>query len=162
MATIFRGRTYTDMSFFFSNAEYISWIQTSLASALDTIPADITLNIHLFITGSSRGRDRSLSSSEEGGDPEALKADTYSELDEKFADNLKGSGSADGGDSGTSSRGNDGASPTTRTLFKSSVVRIHRERADLENVLTEEVALARDSMSVNGTQCKVRDGGAAY
>jgi len=148
MATIHRGRTLIGR---FLNAEYISWIQSSLTSALDTIPANITLNIHLFVTGSSRGRDRSLSSSEEGGDPEALKEDTYSELDEKFADNLKGSGNAEGGNSGTSSRGDDSASPTIQNIFKSPVVQIHRERADLEKLLTEEVALARDSMSVNGT-----------
>ena len=135
----------------FLNTEYISWIQSSLTSALDTIPEDITLNIHLFITGSSRGRDRSLSSSEEGGNPEALKEDTHSEFDEKFADNLKGSGNVEGGDSGTDSRGDGSASPTTQNIFKSPVVQIHRERADLEKLLTEEVAVARDSMSVNGT-----------
>ena len=148
LQTIHRGRTLIGC---FLNAEYISWIQSSLTSALDTIPADITLNIHLFITGSSRGRDRSLSSSEEGGDPEALKEDTYSELDEKFADKLKGSGNAEGGNSGTSSQGDDSTSPTSQNIFKSPAVQIHRERADLEKLLTGEVALARDSLSVNGT-----------
>ena len=147
MPTIHRGRTLIGR---FLNAEYISWIQSSLTSALETIPADITLNIHLFITGSSRGRDRSLSSSEEGGDPEALKEDAYSELDEKFADNLKGSSNAEGGNSGTSSQGDDVTSPTSQNIFKSPAVQIHRERADLEKLLTEEVALARDSLSVNG------------
>lgn len=120
------------------------WVQPQLLSALQELPSGLTLEVHVFITGTTDNNARAKSGVEE--DPEALNDDTNSESYQSGKDS--GSDSASGNEkyasSGTSSK-------TEPSFLIHPLVKVHQGRANLDGYIKEQVSLAKDVMSVNGT-----------
>ncbi|KAF5356913.1 hypothetical protein D9756_006407 [Leucocoprinus leucothites] len=131
----------------------ISWIRSKLSSALRNPPPNIIINVHLFITGSAKTKVQNFNMTKEI--QEVLGEDSKSAQDEKSVEDAvtskvddtlkKGAGS--GSDSGSS--GSTSPAPPGDRDFLALPIEIHQSRANFDELLKNEVALARDNMSVN-------------
>jgi hypothetical protein len=125
-------------------AERVTWIQNDLSYALQGLPNNLVLNVHIFITGSAE-TDKvhdSLDAAEE--DPEAFDDDTNSVLDEKVEEKASGDEGQDVAATRSQSKS------AARTILSFTMVQVHHGRADLDKLLKGELELAKDNISVNG------------
>ncbi|KAF5356912.1 hypothetical protein D9756_006406 [Leucocoprinus leucothites] len=131
------------------HVDNMSWIQSEISDALQNLPNNMILNLHIFVTGSAEAKAQSsLSASQE----EELDDD-----DEKFDEHVNEIGAVENrggvGSGGSGNTPRDGGispvSPEGQNILASPMVQIHHGRVDLDKMLKDEIALARDTMSVS-------------
>lgn len=125
--------------------EHNTWIQSDLLNALQDLPSGLAPEIHVFITGIVDTNAHTKTGVEE--DPEALDGDTNSESGRSG----KGSSGESASENEKYHAGNGISSKTEKSFLTHPLVKVHQGRADFDKFIKEEISLAKDVMSVNGT-----------
>ncbi|XP_006463197.1 hypothetical protein AGABI2DRAFT_120020 [Agaricus bisporus var. bisporus H97] len=104
--------------------EHIAWIEDDLLDALKDIPANLTINIHIFVASEQNDIE---------DDPEKLDDDTLSKAEKE---------------NGSNSDINEKYNVSSR-ISSLPMIKVYQERADFSTFIKDEVAQAHDCMSVN-------------
>lgn len=125
--------------------DHVAWIQSELLSALKDVPPNLILNVHIFVTDNKDGITQDGVGIE---DPEALDDDTSSDAEKS------GHGNENEDNNEKIAKTSNG-SQNSGDVLALPMVKTHQGRADLDKFIKDEVAVARDVMSVNGVSASL-------